>query len=105
MTANFVVSFFQDAITVAGMLSLPALLLGLTVGLMVAVFQAVTQIQEQTLALIPKIIAIVAALLVFGGWMLSLILSPTPKKYLLNYRRSAAKNGRLARLPRDLRGL
>ena len=81
MTANFVVSFFQDAITVAGMLSLPALLLGLTVGLMVAVFQAVTQIQEQTLALIPKIIAIVAALLVFGGWMLSHLVAYTEKVF------------------------
>lgn len=81
MTANFVVSFFQDAITVAGMLSLPALLLGLTVGLMVAVFQAVTQIQEQTLALIPKIIAIVAALLVFGGWMLSHLVTYTEKVF------------------------
>ena len=77
MTANFVVSFFQDAITVAGMLSLPALLLGLTVGLMVAVFQAVTQIQEQTLALIPKIIAIVGALLLFGSWMLTHLVSYT----------------------------
>ena len=100
MTANFVVSFSK--MPSVGMLSLPALLLGLTVGLMVAVFQAVTQIKNN-LMLIPKIIAIVAALLVFGGWMLFILL-PTPKKYLLNYRRSAAKNGRLARLP-DLRGL
>ena len=81
MTANFVITFFQDAITVAGMLSLPALLLGLVVGLMVAVFQAVTQIQEQTLALIPKIIAIVAALLVFGGWMLSQLVVYTEKVF------------------------
>lgn len=70
MTVDYVVSFFQDAIGVALLLSLPALLLGLTVGLTVSVFQAVTQIQEQTLALIPKILAIIGALLVFGGWML-----------------------------------
>ncbi len=70
MTAGFVVTFFTEAISMAGMLSLPALMLGLVVGLAVSIFQAVTQIQEQTLALIPKIIAIVVALLVFGGWML-----------------------------------
>ena len=78
MTANFVVTFFQEAITVAGMLSLPALLLGLVVGLMVAVFQAVTQIQEQTLAFIPKIIAIVAASHLAVGCFLTL--SRTPKR-------------------------
>ena len=81
MTASFVVTFFQDAISMAGMLSLPALMLGLVVGLMVSVFQAVTQIQEQTLALIPKIIAIVAALMVFGGWMLGQMVNYTQKVF------------------------
>ena len=71
MSAGFVITFFQEAITVAAMLSLPPLMLGLVVGLIVAIFQAVTQINEQTLALIPKIIAIVAALMVFGSWMLT----------------------------------
>ena len=70
MSAGFVITFFTEAITIAAMLSLPALMLGLVVGLMVSIFQAVTQINEQTLALIPKIIAIVAALMVFGSWLL-----------------------------------
>ncbi|MGC6418174.1 MAG: flagellar biosynthesis protein FliQ [Bradymonadia bacterium] len=77
MTSGFVVTFFQEAIQMAGLLSLPALLLGLVVGLMVSIFQAVTQIQEQTLALIPKIIAIVVALMVFGSWMLSQMVAYT----------------------------
>lgn len=77
MTSGFVVTFFQEAIQMAGLLSLPALLLGLVVGLMVSIFQAVTQIQEQTLALIPKIIAIVVALMVFGSWMLSQMVTYT----------------------------
>ncbi len=81
MTPNFVVTFFQDAISMAGMLSLPALMLGLVVGLMVSIFQAVTQIQEQTLALIPKIIAIVAALMVFGGWMLGQMVNYTVRVF------------------------
>ena len=71
MSAGFVITFFTEAITIAAMLSLPALMLGLVVGLMVSIFQAVTRINEQTLALIPKIIAIVAALMVFGSWMLT----------------------------------
>ncbi len=71
MSAAFVITFFTEAITIAAMLSLPALMLGLVVGLFVSVFQAVTQINEQTLALIPKIIAIVAAVMVFGSWMLT----------------------------------
>jgi flagellar biosynthetic protein FliQ len=70
MNSTYVMSFFQDALTVAATLSLPALVLGLVVGLAVSIFQAVTQIQEQTLSIIPKIIAIVGALLIFGHWML-----------------------------------
>ena len=77
MTANFVVDFFENAIGLAAMLTLPALGLGLLVGLMVSIFQAVTQIQEQTLALIPKIIAIVGALLIFGNWMLTHLVTYT----------------------------
>ncbi|NLJ84331.1 MAG: flagellar biosynthesis protein FliQ [Halanaerobiaceae bacterium] len=46
---------------------------GLLTGLMVAVFQATTQIQEQTLAFIPKILAVMIALAVFGPWMLNTI--------------------------------
>jgi flagellar biosynthetic protein FliQ len=81
MTSGFVVTFFTEAIQMAGMLSLPALMLGLVVGLLVSIFQAVTQIQEQTLALIPKIIAIVFALMVFGGWMLSQMVSYTQRVF------------------------
>ena len=81
MTPGFVITFFQDAISMAGMLSLPALMLGLVVGLMVSIFQAVTQIQEQTLALIPTSIAIVAALMVFGGWMLGQMVNYTVRVF------------------------
>ena len=51
----------------------PMLGLGLIVGLMVSVFQATTSIQEQTLAFIPKIIAVFVAILVFGPWMLRIM--------------------------------
>jgi flagellar biosynthetic protein FliQ len=51
--------------------------LGLIVGVLVSIFQATTQIQEQTLAFIPKIIAVFIAILVFGPWMLTLMVDYT----------------------------
>jgi len=51
--------------------SAPAVLAGLAVGFMVSLFQAVTQIQEQTLTFVPKIIAVFLVLLVTGGWMIA----------------------------------
>ena len=54
-------------------ISAPMLGLGLLVGLAVSVFQATTSIQEQTLAFIPKIVAVFVAILIFGPWMLRLM--------------------------------
>lgn len=49
----------------------PVLLVSLTVGLMVSIFQTVTSIQEQTLTFVPKVLSIFLALMVFGHWMLN----------------------------------
>ena len=49
----------------------PLLLIALVVGLLVSIFQATTQIQEQTLAFVPKIVAVLLGLVFFGPWMLS----------------------------------
>ena len=70
MNQDVVVSLAMDAMSVAMKIALPMLLAGLAVGLVVSVFQAVTQIQEQTLAFIPKIVALVVVLLMFGPWLL-----------------------------------
>jgi len=51
----------------------PILGVSLLVGLLVSIFQAMTQIQEQTLSFIPKVVAVVAVLLVLGPWMLSVL--------------------------------
>lgn len=51
----------------------PMLLLGLVVGLAVSIFQATTQIQEQSLTFIPKIIAILGGIILFGPWMLTVM--------------------------------
>jgi len=60
----------------------PLLLSALAVGLIISVFQAATQIQEQTLSFIPKLIALVVALVLFGPWMLQLWISYTQDLYL-----------------------
>jgi flagellar biosynthesis protein FliQ len=70
MNQDVVVSLTMDAISVAMKIAVPMLLAGLVVGLIVSVFQAVTQIQEQTLAFIPKVVALVAIMALFGPWML-----------------------------------
>jgi len=66
-----VMRIFQDAIATVISVSAPVLLVGLIVGLLVSIFQAMTQINEQTLVFVPKIIAIFLSLLLFGSWMLT----------------------------------
>ena len=70
MTRDTVVSLTVDAMQLAMKVGLPILLAGLAVGLVISVFQAVTQIQEQTLTFIPKILATAAVIIVAGPWML-----------------------------------
>jgi flagellar biosynthetic protein FliQ len=72
-----VVELATEAITLTILLSLPMLGLGLAVGLMVSVFQAVTQIQEMTLTFVPKILAVFIGLLFAAPWMLEKITSFT----------------------------
>ena len=66
MTPESVVNFAQEAIKVTILVSMPMLGLGLVVGLIISIFQAVTQIQEMTLAFVPKILIVLLALLFFG---------------------------------------
>ncbi len=73
MSGDIVVQLAQNAIMIVILVSAPMLGLGLIVGLMVSVFQATTSIQEQTLAFIPKIIAVFVAILIFGPWMLRIM--------------------------------
>lgn len=77
MSGDMAVQISRDALSMVMLIAAPMLGLGLLVGVMVSVFQATTQIQEQTLAFIPKIIAIFVAILVFGPWMLSLMVDYT----------------------------
>jgi flagellar biosynthesis protein FliQ len=77
MTSDEVISLATEAMNLAFKVAMPLLMAGLVVGLIVSVFQAVTQIQEQTLAFIPKIIAIAAVLVILGPWMLGQVLTYT----------------------------
>jgi flagellar biosynthesis protein FliQ len=71
MDQDVVINLTNTAMQLALKVALPLMLAGLAVGLLVSVFQAVTQIQEQTLSFIPKIIATFAVLVIGGPWMLS----------------------------------
>lgn len=73
MSGDLVIQLAQEALMMVLLISAPMLGLGLLVGLAVSVFQATTSIQEQTLAFIPKIVAVFVAILIFGPWMLRLM--------------------------------
>lgn len=77
MTPDMVIKLAAQAIYVVILLSAPMLLTALGVGLLVSIFQAMTQIQEQTLSFIPKIVAVFISLLIFGPWMLTILLDYT----------------------------
>ena len=77
MTENEVIAVASDAVWTAVRVGAPILIVALVVGLAIAIFQAVTQIQEQTLVFVPKIIAIVAAVVVTGPWMMNVMVGFT----------------------------
>jgi flagellar biosynthetic protein FliQ len=77
MGPDSVLELSIGALELALRVALPLLGVGLLVGLAVSIFQAVTQIQEQTLSFIPKILALAGVLIVGGPWMLNQMLSYT----------------------------
>ena len=70
MTTDFVIGFGRQAIELCLMMALPMLGVGLAVGIVVSIIQAATQIQEQTLTFIPKIICMFIALLMALPWLM-----------------------------------
>ncbi|WP_422698398.1 flagellar biosynthesis protein FliQ [Desulfofarcimen acetoxidans] len=67
----------REAFIMMLILALPPIGAGLLVGLVVSVFQAVTQIQEQTLSFVPKLLAVFVVLLLFSSWMLNMMIDFT----------------------------
>ncbi|WP_293780288.1 flagellar biosynthesis protein FliQ [uncultured Oxalicibacterium sp.] len=74
MTPESVLTMGRQAIEVTLMVAAPMLLLALIIGLIVSIFQAATQINEQTLSFIPKLVGVLVALVIAGPWMLSIML-------------------------------
>lgn len=77
MTPEQVLTQSNEALKLALMLGAPLLLTALVVGLVVGLFQAATQINEQTLSFIPKLIAMAAVIVITGPWMLGLLVDYT----------------------------
>jgi flagellar biosynthetic protein FliQ len=77
VSADFVIRVAGQAVFVVLKAGAPLLLAALVTGLIFSVLQATTQIQEQTLAFVPKIIAVLVGLLVFGRWILSTLVDFT----------------------------
>jgi len=82
VTTDTVIQLTMVAIELAMKIALPILLVGLGVGLIISVFQAITQIQEQTLSFIPKVVATVAVLVIGGPWMLDQLIQYTSDLWL-----------------------
>ncbi|MBE0450159.1 MAG: flagellar biosynthesis protein FliQ [Clostridia bacterium] len=71
MTEEMIIDLFSEAIKIILVLSAPMLLSGLLIGLLIAIFQATTQIQEATLAFVPKIIVVFLVLMFTGSWIIN----------------------------------
>jgi flagellar biosynthesis protein FliQ len=77
MTSDFVVGLMAEAIKVTMLVSAPVLIVGLVVGVVISLIQAVTQIQEMTLVFVPKIIAVLVVLVAALPWMINIMITYT----------------------------
>jgi flagellar biosynthesis protein FliQ len=81
MTEELILKLGQDAIRTTALISAPMLIAALVIGLIISVFQAVTQINEATLTFIPKMIVIFAVVIIAGPWMLDVMTHYTTELY------------------------
>ncbi|CAM4277070.1 flagellar biosynthetic protein FliQ [Paenibacillus endophyticus] len=77
MSTDFIIGLAGEAVFVVLKASAPMLVLALVVGLIISIFQATTQIQEQTLAFVPKIVAVFVSIIIFGPWILNTVIDFT----------------------------
>lgn len=82
MSVGFINFIIQKVIMTVLYLSAPPLIASLAIGITISVFQAVTQLQDQTLTFVPKIIVVIIVLLIFGPWMLSILVDFTKEIFL-----------------------
>jgi flagellar biosynthetic protein FliQ len=81
MDQGVIIDIAQKALLTVLYVSAPMLGLSMIIGLLISIFQATTQIQEQTLTFVPKIIAVIAAIALFGSWMLNILIEFTKELY------------------------
>ncbi len=82
MNQDTVINLATQAMMLALKIAGPVLLLGLIIGLLVSIFQAVTSIQEQSLSFIPKIVGVAVLIVVLGPWMLGQLVSYAQNLFL-----------------------
>lgn len=83
MTQVLVLSIMRKAFFTIMIVSGPVLVIALAVGLVISILQATTQIQEQTLSFVPKIVAVIFALIIFGSFMINKLISLTSELFAL----------------------
>lgn len=81
MSVGFAVQLMRSGVLQTLLISAPLLLVGLAVGLIISIFQATTSIQEQTLTFVPKIAAILGALILFGPWIIVSMIQYTQRLF------------------------
>lgn len=83
MTQVMVLDIMRNAYLTIMMVAGPILIIALVIGLIISILQATTQIQEQTLSFVPKIVAVMFALIIFGSFMINMLLSFTTDLFKL----------------------
>ncbi|MDQ7836483.1 MAG: flagellar biosynthesis protein FliQ [Humidesulfovibrio sp.] len=81
MTPEFVVGFAREAMELTLVICLPMMGVGLVVGVVISVFQAATQIQDATLSLVPKLVAMFVALILAFPWIMDKMITYTTKLF------------------------
>jgi len=83
MTELLVVKILRESLMTVMLVSAPVLGVGMLVGLVVSIFQTTTSIQEQTLTFVPKMIAIFITIILFGSWMIRILINYTNNIFVL----------------------
>lgn len=82
MDESSVINIAQGALKMILYVSAPILIISMVVGLIISIFQATTQIQEQTLSFVPKIVSVIAAIALFGSWILRMLIEYTQNIFM-----------------------
>jgi flagellar biosynthesis protein FliQ len=79
VSTEFVIQIGKEGLLIAFMACIPVLAAGMLVGILISIFQAVTQIQDQSISFVPKLIVSIVALIFSGPWMIDKLLTFTIK--------------------------